>query len=347
MRRFEYGWIQSLSWDMDMLSLIGGIYRANGKEEVLLSQSPTVLESLVELAKVQSTEASNAIEGIVTTSTRLRQLVADKTTPRNRDEQEIMGYRDALNIIHDSYDSITLSRNHILQLHKILYQYQFNARGGQLKSVQNYISATYPDGRTEVLFTPLAPYETSEALDQICTEYNRVVGNGEVEPLLAIPIFIHDFLCIHPFNDGNGRMSRLLTTLLLYRSGFMVGKYVSLEAKIAANKDMYYAALRESSDAWYDESSCPTAFIRYWLQMLLAAYHDFEDRSSLLVNSTSVIHQVQTAIDNHLGAFTKQHIREWCPNLSDSSIEGAVRTLVRNGIISRKGGGRSTYYVKV
>ena len=347
MRRFEYGRIRSLSWDMDILSLIAGIYRANGKEEVLLSQSPTVLESLVELAKVQSTEASNAIEGIVTTSTRLRQLVADKTTPRNRDEQEIMGYRDALNIIHDSYDSITLSRNHILQLHKILYQYQFNARGGQLKSVQNYISATYPDGRTEVLFTPLAPYETVEALDQICTEYNRVVGNGEVEPLLVIPIFIHDFLCIHPFNDGNGRMSRLLTILLLYRSGFMVGKYVSLETKIAANKDMYYAALRESSDAWYGESSCPTAFIRYWLQMLLAAYHDFDDRSSLLVNSTSVIHQVQTAIDNHLGAFTKQNIREWCPNLSDSSIEGAVRTLVKNGIISRKGGGRSTYYVKV
>ena len=262
MRRFEYGQIQSLSWGMDILSLIAGIYRANGKEEVLLSQSPAILDSLVELAKVQSTEASNAIEGIVTTSTRLRQLVADKTTPRNRDEQEIMGYRDALNVIHESYDSISLSRNHILQLHKILYNYQFNARGGQLKSVQNYISATYPDGRTEVLFTPLAPYETAEALDQICAEYNRVVGNGEVEPLLAIPIFIHDFLCIHPFNDGNGRMSRLLTTLLLYRSSFMVGKYVSLEAKIAANKDMYYAALRESSDAWYGESSCPTAFIR-------------------------------------------------------------------------------------
>ena len=224
MRRFEYGQIQSLSWDMDILSLIAGIYRANGKEEVLLSQSPAILDSLVQLAKVQSTEASNAIEGIVTTSTRLRQLVADKTTPRNRDEQEIMGYRDALNVIHESYDSISLSRNHILQLHKILYNYQFNARGGQLKSVQNYISATYPDGHTEVLFTPLAPYETAEALDQICAEYNRTVGNGEVEPLLAIPIFIHDFLCIHPFNDGNGRMSRLLTTLLLYRSGFMVGK---------------------------------------------------------------------------------------------------------------------------
>lgn len=123
MRRFEYGRIQSLSWDMDILSLIAGIYRANGKEEVLLSQSPAILDSLVEVAKVQSTEASNAIEGIVTTSTRLRQLVADKITPRNRDEQEIMGYRDALNVIHESYDSIFLSCNHILQLHKILYNY--------------------------------------------------------------------------------------------------------------------------------------------------------------------------------------------------------------------------------
>lgn len=330
MRRFEYGWLQSLSWDMDILSLIAGIYRANGKEEVLLSQSHAILDSLVELAKVQSTEASNAIEGIVTTSTRLRQLVADKTTPRNRDEQEIMGYRDALNVIHESYDSISLCRNHILQLHKILYNYQFNARGGQ----------------TEVLFTPLAPYETAEALDQICAEYNRVVGNGEVEPLLAIPIFIHDFLCIHPFNDGNGRMSRLLTTLLLYRSGFMVGKYVSLEAKIARHKDMYYAALRESSDTWYYESSCPISFIRYWLQMLLAAYHDFEDRSSLLVNSGSAMDQVKAAIDNHLGTFTKQDIRDWCPNLSDSAIEGSVRALVKDGRIQRKGGGRSTYYVK-
>ena len=347
MRRFEYGQIQSLSWKMDILSLIAGIYRANGKEEVLLSQSPAILDSLVELAKVQSTEASNAIEGIVTTSTRLRQLVADKTIPRNRDEQEIMGYRDALNVIHESYDSISLSRNHILQLHKILYNYQFNARGGQLKSVQNYISATYPDGHTEGLFTPLAPYETTEALDQICAEYNRVVGNGEVEPLLVIPIFIHDFLCIHPFNDGNGRMSRLLTTLLLYRSGFMVGKYVSLEAKIAANKDLYYAALRESSDAWYGESSCPRAFIRYWLQMLLAAYHDFEDRSALIVNSGSAMNQVQAGIDRHLGTFTKQDIREWCPNISDSAIEGAIRSLVKADRIQRKGGGRSTYYVKL
>ena len=108
-----------------------------------------------------------------------------------------------------------------------------NPAAGKTKTVQNYISATYPDGHTETLFTPLAPYETPEALDRLCEAYNRVIGNFELEPLLAVPIFIHDFLCIHPFNDGNGRMSRLLTTLLLYQNGFYVGKYVSLEAKIA------------------------------------------------------------------------------------------------------------------
>ena len=347
MRSFNYSKIKEQKWDSQMLGLIASIYRYQGKQELYLKQKSENLNKLIEIAKIQSTEASNEIEGIVTTSIRLKKLVEEKTTPRNRNEQEIAGYRDVLNIIHESFDAIPISKNYILQMHKIMFSHVNNPIAGQTKNVQNYISATYPDGHSQVLFTPLSPFETPEALDKICNEYNKVIGNLELEPLIAIPLFIHDFLCIHPFNDGNGRMSRLLTTLLLYRSGFMVGKYVSLEAKIAANKDMYYAALRESSDAWYDESSCPTAFIRYWLQMLLAAYHDFEDRSSLLVHSGPAMEQVQAAIDNHLGAFTKQNIREWCPNLSDSSIEGAVRTLVKNGIISRKGGGRSTYYVKV
>ena len=197
-----------------------------------LKQRPQELEKLVEIAKIQSTEASNAIEGIVTTNSRIRQLVEEKTAPRNRDEQEIIGYRDVLNIIHESFDAIPITQNYILQLHKILYSYMENSMAGRTKNVQNYISATYPDGHSETLFTPLAPYETPEALDKICEEYNRVIGNAEIDPLIIIPVFIHDFVCIHPFNDGNGRMSRLLTTLLLYRNGFYVGKYISLEAKI-------------------------------------------------------------------------------------------------------------------
>lgn len=226
MREFNYSAIKEQKWDSDILGLIAAIYKEAGKQELYLKQQPEALEKLVEIAKIQSTEASNAIEGIVTTSTRIKQLVEEKTTPRNRDEQEIAGYRDALNIIHESFDAIPITRNYILQLHKIMYSHMNNPMAGQTKNVQNYISASYPDGHTEILFTPLAPYETPEALDRICEEYNRVIGNYEIEPLIAIPVFIHDFLCIHPFNDGNGRMSRLLTTLLLYRNGFFVGKYI-------------------------------------------------------------------------------------------------------------------------
>ena len=226
MRSFNYAKIKDMTWDSEILGYIAAIYKAAGKQELYLKQRPAELAKLVEIAKIQSTEASNAIEGIVTTSTRIRQLVEEKTTPKNRDEQEIAGYRDVLNIIHENFDAIPITQNFILQLHKILYSHMNNPMGGRTKNVQNYISATYPNGHTEILFTPLAPFETPEALDKICAEYNYVIGNAEAEPLLAIPVFIHDFLCIHPFNDGNGRMSRLLTTLLLYRCGFYVGKYI-------------------------------------------------------------------------------------------------------------------------
>ena len=236
MREFNYSKIREQKWDSDILGYIAAIYKEAGKQEQYLKQRPEELEKLVEIAKVQSTGASNAIEGIVTTNTRIKQLVEKKTTPRNRDEQEIAGYRDVLNVIHENFDAIQISRNYILQLHKIMYSHMNNPLAGRTKNVHNYISAAYPDGHTEILFTPLTPFETPEALDRICEEYNRVIGNMEVEPLIAIPVFIHDFLCIHPFNDGNGRMSRLLTTLLLYRNEFYVGKYISLEAKIALGR---------------------------------------------------------------------------------------------------------------
>ena len=271
MRTFNYTKISENKWDSELLGLIAAIYKEAGKQELYLKQRPEELEKLVEIAKVQSTEASNAIEGIVTTSTRIRQLMGEKTTPRNRDEQEIAGYRDVLNIIHESFDAIPLTPNYILQLHKILYSHMNNPVAGRTKSVQNYISASYPDGHTETLFTPLDPFETPEALEAICNEYNRVIGNMELEPLIAIPTFIHDFLCIHPFNDGNGRMSRLLTTLLLYRNGFYVGKYISLEAKIAKNKDLYYGALHESQQGWHEGEADAVPFIKYLLGTILAA----------------------------------------------------------------------------
>ena len=347
MRAFNYSKIKEQKWDSDILGLVAAIYKEAGKQELYLKKQPETLEKLVEIAKVQSTEASNAIEGIVTTSTRIKQLVQEKTSPRNRDEQEIAGYRDALNLIHENFDAIPISRNYVLQLHKILYSHMNNPLAGKTKNVQNYISATYPDGHSEILFTPLAPFETPEALDRICEEYNRVIGNFEVEPLLAIPVFIHDFLCIHPFNDGNGRMSRLLTTLLLYQSGFSVGKYISLEAKIAKNKDLYYDALSASQHGWHNGNEDAVPFIKYLLGTILAAYRDLEDRFSLVEESLPALPTVRKATEQKIGRFTKQDIRELCPALSVSSIESALRKLVNDGEIKREGSGRSTCYYRI
>ena len=346
MRSFNYSRIKDQKWDSELLGYIAAIYKEAGKQEMYLKQRPEELEKLVEIAKVQSTEASNAIEGIVTTSTRIRQLVAEKTAPRNRDEQEIAGYRDVLGIIHESFDAIPITQNYILQLHKILYSHMNNPAAGKTKTVQNYISATYRDGHTETRFIPLSPFETPEALDKICDEYNRVIGNMELEPLIAIPVFIHDFLCIHPFNDGNGRMSRLLTTLLLYRSGFYVGKYISLEAKIAQHKDLYYDALADSQIGWHEGTDDPVPFIKYLLSTILAAYRDFEDRFALVETKRSALETVRLASQNKIGRFTKQDIRELCPSLSLSSVEGSLRKLVEDGELKREGKGKGTFYFK-
>lgn len=347
MKNFNYSAIKDQMWDSEILGLVAAIYREAGKQELYLKQCPEELEKLVEIAKIQSTEASNAIEGIVTTNTRIRQIVEEKTAPRNRDEQEIAGYRDVLNIIHDSFDAIPITQNYILQLHKVLYSHMNNPIAGRTKTVQNYISATYLDGHVETLFTPLAPFETPEALDRICEEYNRVIGNMELEPLIAIPIFIHDFLCIHPFNDGNGRMSRLLTTLLLYRSGFYVGKYISLEAKNAKNKDLYYDALGRSQTGWYEGRENVVPFIKYILGTILAAYKDFEDRFALVETKRSALETVRLATKNKIGRFGKQDIREFCPYISISSIEGALRKMVASGELRREGSGKNTCYFRL
>ena len=347
MRSFNYSAFKEQKWDSGILGLIAAIYKEAGKQEQYLKQRPQEMEKLIEIAKIQSTEASNAIEGIVTTSTRIKQLVEEKTTPRNRDEQEIAGYRDVLNVIHESFDAIPITQNYILQIHKMLYSHMNNPLAGRTKSVQNYISAAYPDGHTEILFTPLAPYETSESLDRICEEYNRVIGNLEVEPLIIIPIFIHDFLCIHPFNDGNGRMSRLLTTLLLYQNGFYIGKYISLEAKISKNKDLYYSAMSQSQTGWHEGKEDALPFIKYILGTILASYKDFEERTSLVQEKLSALEMVRMASKSKIGRFNKQDIRELCPTLSDSSIEGALRKLVAAGELKKEGKGKSTCYFRL
>jgi len=346
MREFNYQKICDQKWDSEILRLIAAIYKEAGKQELYLSERPEQLDKLVEIAKIQSTEASNAIEGIVTTNTRIKQLVEDKTTPRNRDEQEIAGYRDALNVIHENIDVIPITPNYILQLHKIMYSHMNNPMAGRTKNVQNYISASYPDGHSETLFTPLSPFETPGALERICSEYNHAIGDSETEPLILIPTFIHDFLCIHPFNDGNGRMSRLLMTMLLYQNGFYVGKYISLEKMIDRNKDLYYDALRQSQMGWMTGTEDANPFIKYILGTVLAAYKDFEERFSIVEKKMPAIDMVRKASEQKIGRFTKQDIRELIPSLSLSSVEGALRKMVANGELIREGAGRNTKYYR-
>ena len=289
MRTFDYTKLKERKWDSEILGLVAQIHEFKGRQELYLKQKPVELDRLIEIAKVQSTESSNEIEGIRTTNTRLKQLCTDKTTPRNRDEEEIMGYRDVLNTIHENYEYIPIRSNYILQLHRDLYKYSEKNIGGNFKNTQNYISAIDGDGNEFVLFTPLAPYEVPEAVNKLCEGYNAAVSAQDIDALILIPIFIHDFLCIHPFNDGNGRMSRLLTTLLLYRSGYVVGKYISLESKIAKNKNLYYKALEKCQHGWHDNKEDPSSFIKYLLKIILAAYRDFEARINVVSNKMSAL----------------------------------------------------------
>lgn len=347
MRNFNYSKIKDKKWDSQILSLVTSIYKYKGKQELYLKQRSEELNKLIEVAKIQSTEASNEIEGIVTTSARLKKLVEEKTAPRNRNEEEIAGYRDVLNLIHENFDVISISKNYILQMHKIMFRYMDNPFAGKTKNIQNYITINYPNKKSEILFTPLSPFETPGALENICNEYNKVIGNFEIDPLLVIPYFIHDFLCIHPFNDGNGRLSRLLTTLLLYRSGFYVGKYISLEALIAKDKSAYYGSLQKSGLNWHEENEDILPFMKYLLGIILAGYKDFEDRFSIVEEKLPAIELVRKAISQKMGRFTKQDIIELCPTLSLSSIEGSLRKLVDEGEIQREGIGRATKYIRL
>lgn len=346
MRSFDYSRLVNRSWDSEILGLVARIHEFKGRQELYLKQKPAELDRLIEIAKIQSTEASNEIEGIRTTNSRLQQLVNDKTTPRNRDEEEIMGYRDVLNTIHENFEYIPITPNYILQLHRDLYKYSHKSIGGVFKNTQNYISAADAEGNAFVLFTPLAPYETSPAIAAICESYNRMIDTQEVDALLMIPVFIHDFLCIHPFNDGNGRMSRLLTTLLLYRSGYVIGRYISLESKIAKNKGLYYDALEQCQKGWGENKEDPVPFIKYLLQIILASYRDFEERVDVVSEKLPTIEVVRRAVYNKIGKFTKSEVMELCPTISKASVEVAMKQLVEQGLLIKHGAGRSTFYTR-
>ena len=347
MRQFDYRekWKKLLT--PEIVSYLTQIHEFRGEQTLFIEAKADTLTQLVEIAKIQSTEASNKIEGIYTSDERLKALVKDTTRPKSRNEQEIAGYRDVLNTIHDNHDYIPPKPSIILQLHRDLYKFEGFDIGGKYKTADNIIEEEDMAGNKSVRFQPMPAWATPEAIEELCKALDEALATEQIDPLILIPMFILDFLCIHPFNDGNGRMSRLLTTLLLYRNGFYVGKYISLEAKIARDKDLYYSALSQAQHGWHEGTEDVVPFIKYLLGTILAAYKDFEDRFSLVETKLPALEMVRQASMYKIGRFNKQDIRELCPTLSNSSIEKAFRDLIALGEIQKEGKGKGTCYFRL
>ena len=346
MRNYEYNkkWQQLLT--PEIVTMLSQIHELKGEQNLFIEAQSDTLTQLVEIAKIQSTEASNKIEGIFTSDERLKKLVTNKTTPRSRNEQEIAGYRDVLSTIHDSYEFIPVRPSIILQLHRDLYKFSGKSIGGTYKNADNVIAEEDNEGNRFVRFQPIPAWETPDAIDALCDAFDDVMSRADADPLLIIPMFILDFLCIHPFNDGNGRMSRLLTLLLLYRSGYIVGKYISIEKAIERTKDTYYEALQSSSQGWHEEENNYAHFVRYMLGVILSAYRDFSSRVKVLTTSgMSKPERIKEIIKDTLGKITKTEIMDKCPDISQITVQRTLNDLLEKNDIIKIGGGRYTSYI--
>ena len=345
MRTFDYRKRYGRLLQPDIVALLAQIHEYKGEQALFVEAKADALTQLLEIAKIQSTEASNKIEGIYTSDERLKKIVYDKTMPKTRNEKEIAGYRDVLNTIHQNYDYIPVKPSIFLQLHRDLYKFAGNA-GGSFKSSDNVIAQEDEQGNKFVRFQPVPAWETPAYIDAICDAFEDACKDSQCDPLILIPMFILDFLCIHPFNDGNGRMSRLLTLLLLYRAGYIVGMYISIEKLIEQTKETYYETLQESSYNWHEEENDDAPFVRYMLGVIVAAYRDFSSRVQLLVTSgMSKPERVREVIRGSIGKMTRVQIMEKCPDISRVTVERALTDMAKKGEILKIGGGRYTAYI--
>lgn len=346
MRVFDYTAAPAQLLTPDIVQMLGSIHEHKGKQTLFLEANADELSTLLDVALVQSTGASNRIEGIFTSDERLQALVREKAEPRNRSEQEIAGYREVLATIHENYDYIQPQPRLILQLHRDLYSYTASGMGGHYKTNDNVIAETDAQGHQRTRFVPVPAFQTADAMDALCDTFQSAWNANVIDKLILIPMFILDFLCIHPFNDGNGRMSRLLTLLLLYRADYIVGKYISLEMLIEHTKATYYEALQESSIGWHTGENTYAPFVRYYLAILEKAYNTFEERvEHLKRHQRSKPERIQAVIEQHLGAITKKELMTLCPDISKVTIERTLTNLVKNGVIKKIGAGPATAYV--
>ena len=348
MRTFDYTINATKLLTPEIVQMIGSIHEHKGKQELFLEANIDELKTLLEVALIQSTGASNRIEGIYTSDARLEELVKQKAEPRNRSEQEIAGYREVLATIHESYEFITPRPNIILQLHRDLYSYSQGAIGGVFKNSDNVIAETDAEGHQKARFIPVPAFQTAEAVDELCTRFLEAWEADHIDKQILIPMFILDFLCIHPFNDGNGRMSRLLTLLLFYKAGYIVGKYVSMEMLIEKTKETYYEALQASSTGWHENENSYEPFVRYYLGIMLKAYNEFENRvEHMRHRRLSKPERIKMVIDKKVGKITKKEIMELCPDISKITVERTLTDLVKAGYIAKVGAGPSTAYVRI
>ena len=347
MRQFDYSKMPEELFTPEIINLIAKIHEYKGKQDLYIAAKPDILEFMVEIAKVQSTEASNRIEGIFTSEARLDALMKETTTPRNRSEQEIAGYREVLKLIHESYDYMKPNTNLILQLHRDLYQFSASGHGGRYKATENTIEEKDSKGQRRIRFQPVSAFETPASMEELFKEFEQAENKEKIDPLVLTSMFVLDFLCIHPFKDGNGRMSRLLTLLLLYRSGYIVGKYVSLEMIIEKTKETYYEVLQESSQGWHTESNSYLPFVKYYLEITLRAYKDFSERvEQAWDENLSKSDRIRNLFEHSIEKWSKKKIQALYPDISIAMIELTLGSLLSEGKIIKIGASKNTAYIR-
>jgi Fic family protein len=337
---FGRGYLDETTVPMSTVRSTGLLGEYKGKQQLFEKQSAQVLSALREAARVQSIESSNRIEGVTAASGRVAELAAQKTTPRDRSEQEIAGYRDVLSTIHANALGIDVSTELVLQLHRDLYQFS-PTPGGTWKSTANDIVDVLADGTHRLRFSPVAPYLVDTAIGDLVAGYHSVMSEGQVDSLIAVPAFVLDFLCIHPFSDGNGRMSRILNLMLLYQAGYGVGRYISLEKVIEDSKETYYEALEASSEGWHEGHHDLVPWLQYSHGVLLAAYAEFEHRVGQMGTGRGAKREMVIDCVRHLPAtFRYADIERACPGVSRPTIVRVLGELRDDGEIRCTKGGR-------
>ena len=346
MREFNYKHFPDGLATSETINLISKIHEYRGRGISFAASSPVILEALRDVAIVQSAEASNSIEGIRTSDKRLGEIMDKSTELKTRDEEQIAGYRDVLTLIHDNHEHMDVTSGVILQMHKMLYRYTPSSMGGHCKVGDNEIRDVRADGTTYTRFKTMPAVATPHAMEALCDAYHEGVADGDIDPLLLSLMFVFDFTCIHPFNDGNGRMSRLLTLLLMYKAGYDVGRYVSVEREIERSRGSYYDALAASSEGWNENRNDYAPFVRYMLGVINAAYGVLDESvRDVLERKLTKAQRVEKAVSESLGSISKSQIMAMLPDISMVTIERVLASLLEEGKVEKVGGGRSTAYV--